>query len=160
VIEGPYLKCLAELSGQICSLVALYPVENVINRLIVQGTRTIIDNTDNGVGVIPINTRYDGFWDCVQAISDVEGFGGFYKGIGALIMETVAMCLLLKAAKTVAIRICKGLLNLKSRGFKGLRFKHRLLFCSNLRFCIKMALFYFDCKSNAVGKTESYAYKI
>lgn len=105
VIEEPYLKSISQLSGQVGSLIALYPVENVINRLIVQGTRTIIDNTDNGIGVIPINTRYDGFWDCVQTINDTEGFGGFYKGFGALVLETAVMFMLLKAAKSVAIRI-------------------------------------------------------
>lgn len=107
VVEEPYLKSITQLTAQIGSLFVLYPIETVINRLIVQGTRTIIDNTDNGVGVIPINTRYDGFWDCLQTINDVEGIGGFYKGIGALIFETVALVCLLKAAKCVAIRVCK-----------------------------------------------------
>lgn len=90
-----------------CALVALYPMETVINRLIVQGTRTIIDNTDSGIGVIPINTRYDGFFDCVQTISETEGTLGFYKGIGALAMEGILCFVLLKLAESVATRICK-----------------------------------------------------
>lgn len=105
VIEQPYFKALSHLAGKVCSLVALYPMETVINRMIVQGTRTIIDNTDNGVGVIPINTRYDGFWDCVQTISEVEGTSGFFKGVGALVTETILCYALLRLAKTIAIRI-------------------------------------------------------
>ena len=62
------------------AVIALYPIETVINRLIVQGTRTIIDNTDNGVGVVPIITRYDGFFDCLRTIEHTEGFLGLYKG--------------------------------------------------------------------------------
>ena len=90
-----------------CAFVALYPMETVINRLMVQGTRTIIDNTDSGVGVIPINTRYDGFFDCVQSVSQAEGSLGFYKGIGALALEAMLCVGLLKLAKSVATRVCK-----------------------------------------------------
>lgn len=105
VIDEPYIKSASQIASQIGALVVLYPIETVINRLIVQGTRTIIDNTDNGVGVIPINSRYDGFWDCLQTINDVEGYAGFYKGFGSLILETVLCVILLKTAKAVAIRI-------------------------------------------------------
>lgn len=105
VIEEPYLRSLSKLAGQICSLIALYPMETVVNRLIVQGTRTIIDNTDSGIGVIPINTRYDGFFDCVQTISETEGTLGFYKGIGSLALEGILCIGLLKLAKSVATRI-------------------------------------------------------
>ena len=38
-----------------------------------QGTRTIIDNTDTGLGVIPISTRYEGFMDCFRSILAEEG---------------------------------------------------------------------------------------
>ena len=98
---------MSKLAARIAAIVALYPVETVINRLIVQGTRTIIDNTDNGIGVIPINTRYDGFFDCIQTIKDMEGTMGFYKGMGALIIETCLQIALLKIAKLIAFRICR-----------------------------------------------------
>ena len=80
-------------------------METVINRLIVQGTRTIIDNTDSGSGVVPINTRYDGFLDCIQSINESEGAFGFYKGLGALLVESVLFYGLLRLAKTVATRV-------------------------------------------------------
>lgn len=83
----------------------LYPIETVINRLIVQGTRTIIDNTDNGVGVVPINTRYEGFFDCMRTISEREGMLGFYKGFGAIAFEIALHLAVLKFAKVIATRI-------------------------------------------------------
>ncbi len=83
----------------------LYPIETIINRLIVQGTRTIIDNTDNGVGVVPINTRYEGFFDCMRTISEKEGMFGFYKGFGAIAFEIALNLAVLKFAKIIATRI-------------------------------------------------------
>jgi hypothetical protein len=75
------LNAIAQLSGNVAAVIALYPIETVINRLIIQGTRTIITDTDNGVGVVPIITRYDGFFDCLRTIEHTEGFLGLYKGI-------------------------------------------------------------------------------
>ena len=66
----------------------LYPYETVVNRLFVQGTRTIVDNLDKtGVGCVPINTRYLGFFDCCRTIVETEGCQGFYKGVGFLILK-------------------------------------------------------------------------
>ena len=74
------MNAIAQLSGNMAAVIALYPFETIINRLIIQGTRTIIDNTDIGIGVVPIITRYDGFFDCLRTIEDTEGFLGLYKG--------------------------------------------------------------------------------
>lgn len=104
-MEQPYVNALTQLMSQMGALVLLYPVETIINRLIVQGTRTIIDNTDNGLGVVPINTRYDGFFDCLNIINETEGIFGFYKGIGSLMIETAFHFALLKFVKVVAYRI-------------------------------------------------------
>jgi solute carrier family 25 protein 46 len=105
VVEEPYMNALTQLASQIGALTIMYPVENVINRLIVQGTRTIIDNTDTGFGVIPINTRYDGFLDCVHSIHETEGVFGFYKGVGSLMIETALQFAILKLAKIIAYHI-------------------------------------------------------
>jgi solute carrier family 25 protein 46 len=105
VVDEPYLSAVFQLSSQMGALALLYPIETVINRLIVQGTRTIVDNTDNGLGVIPINTRYDGFFDCVQSILEADGTFGFYKGIGSLMIETACSFALLYFAKLIAIRL-------------------------------------------------------
>ena len=105
VVEEPYMNALTQLASQIGALTIMYPVETVINRLIVQGTRTIIDNTDNGFGVVPINTRYDGFLDCVHSIHQTEGVFGFYKGVGSLMIETALQFAILKLAKVIAFHI-------------------------------------------------------
>lgn len=105
IVEDPYLDALTELSSQVAATCLMYPAETVLYRLIVQGTRTIIDNTDTGLGVVPINTRYEGFMDCVQTISQTEGLLGFYKGIGAAVVETFICYALLRLAKTISTRI-------------------------------------------------------
>lgn len=105
IVDTPYQEALAQFTSQIAAIVALYPMETILNRLIVQGTRTIIDNTDCGYGVVPINTRYDGFIDCAQMISETEGFFGFYKGIGNIFVEAALQFAILKIAKLIAYRI-------------------------------------------------------
>lgn len=105
VVDQPYTKALSELFGYFSATFTLYPVETILNRLMVQGTRTIIDNTDNGYGVVPINTRYDGFFDCARSIHETEGFLGFYKGFGTLVLESLIVYAVLNFAKTVALRI-------------------------------------------------------
>jgi hypothetical protein len=71
----------------------------------IQGTRTIIDNTNRGYGVVPINTQYDGFFQCVQYIHATEGFFGFYKGMGSLIIEVFICFSLFKLIKVISLRI-------------------------------------------------------
>lgn len=105
VIDEPYTKALAELFSYFTSTLALYPIETILNRLMVQGTRTIIDNTDTGYGVVPINTRYDGFFDCARSIHETEGFLGYYKGFGTLIIEMLIAYAIINFGKTVALRI-------------------------------------------------------
>ncbi|RNA08045.1 Solute carrier family 25 member [Brachionus plicatilis] len=105
VVDQPYTKALSELFSYFSATLALYPIETILNRLMVQGTRTIIDNTDNGYGVIPINTRYDGFFDCAKSIQETEGFLGFYKGVGTLLVEALIAYAILNFGKTVALRI-------------------------------------------------------
>lgn len=60
-----------------------------MHRLHVQGVRAIIDNTDTGIGVLPINSSsyYQGFWSCLKSIEESEGTSGLYKGIGCTFMK-------------------------------------------------------------------------
>ncbi|XP_074650437.1 mitochondrial outer membrane protein SLC25A46-like [Tubulanus polymorphus] len=92
-------ELLATFSGSICADVMLYPLETVVHRLHVQGTRTIIDNTDIGLGVIPINTSYEGAIDCFKSILINEGMLGFYKGFGALVIQYTLHVVILKLTK-------------------------------------------------------------
>ncbi|VDN21764.1 unnamed protein product [Gongylonema pulchrum] len=57
---------------------ALYPFETVLHRLYIQGTRTLIDNLDNGVTAISITAKYAGFFDCFRTIIRREGFWALY----------------------------------------------------------------------------------
>lgn len=79
----------------------LYPLETVLNQLYVQGTRTIIDDLDTGTGVVPLCTNYDGMLDCFRSIWRDEGFGGFYKGFGALLIQLFIHWLILKLTQFV-----------------------------------------------------------
>lgn len=105
VVDYPYIDAVTDLAAQMTAIIGMYPIETILNRLIVQGTRTIIDNTDTGYGVVPINTRYDGFIDCAQTILATEGVPGFYKGVGNLMIQAGLQYLVLKLIKAIAMRI-------------------------------------------------------
>ena len=92
-------ELLASFTGALLADVMLFPLETILHRLYVQGTRTIIDNTDTGLGVIPINTSYEGFVDCFQCIIKEEGIFGLYKGFGALALQFAIHASLLRIAK-------------------------------------------------------------
>lgn len=81
--------------------VLFYPLETILHRLQLQGTRTIIDNLDSGYSVIPIMTNYDGFVDCYRTTVKTEGFLGLYKGFGAVLLQFAAHVLVLKAAQYI-----------------------------------------------------------
>ncbi|CAF0756900.1 unnamed protein product [Didymodactylos carnosus] len=87
MVENSYLKIESSILSVCTAQIILYPFETVMNRLFVQGTRTIIDNLETGTGCIAINTRYIGFWDCARTIQELEGSKGFYKGLGFLTLK-------------------------------------------------------------------------
>uniref|UniRef100_T1JFS1 Solute carrier family 25 member 46 n=1 Tax=Strigamia maritima TaxID=126957 RepID=T1JFS1_STRMM len=98
-------NCLLELSaafvGHFFSDVLLYPLETVVYRLHVQGTRTIIDNLDTGCEVIPLITRYDGVVDCFNGVIRDEGVSGLYKGFGALLLQFAIRLSILRLTKFI-----------------------------------------------------------
>ena len=61
-----YQSQAAALAGHFVADVLLYPLETVLHRLHLQGTRSIIDNLDSGIEVTPILTRYEGVADCFR----------------------------------------------------------------------------------------------
>ena len=85
--ETYYPELLGSFIGSLLADVMLFPLETVVHRLCIQGTRTIIDNTDTGLDVIPSITSYEGTIDCARSIFREEGVGGFYKGFGALVLQ-------------------------------------------------------------------------
>ncbi|XP_075238389.1 solute carrier family 25 member 46a isoform X2 [Lycorma delicatula] len=85
----------------------MYPLETILHRLHLQGTRTIIDNLDTGSQVVPILTNYEGAGDCYDEILKEEGVTGLYKGFGALILQFTAHYLLIKVTKAIVMHaIC------------------------------------------------------
>ncbi|ESO93129.1 hypothetical protein LOTGIDRAFT_162156 [Lottia gigantea] len=96
---------IGTFSGAIIADIALYPLETVLNRMYIQGTRTIIDNMDTGFGVIPINTGYEGFVDCFQSIVIEEGLQGLYRGFGALLLQYAIHAAILRMARILFVKL-------------------------------------------------------
>lgn len=97
--ETYYPELIATFTGNLLADTLLFPLETILHRLCLQGTRTIIDNTDSGLDVIPIITRYEGFADCFHNIISEEGFAGLYKGFGALLLQYGLHMAILKMTK-------------------------------------------------------------
>lgn len=90
LVNRSFLRIEANICSIFLANFLLYPYETVLNRLFVQGTRTIVDNLDKtNIGCVAINTRYLSLFDCCRTIFETEGSGGqgFFKGIGFLILK-------------------------------------------------------------------------
>ncbi|XP_026212274.1 solute carrier family 25 member 46 [Anabas testudineus] len=108
-LDAYFPELAAEWVGALVADVVVFPLETALHRLSLQGTRTIIDATDGAVAagtggsllVLPVNTQYDGFSDCLHTIRRKEGGAGFYRGFGALLMQYALHGALLAAARTL-----------------------------------------------------------
>lgn len=96
-----YAQLMTTWLSTLVTDIVTYPLETVLLRLHLQGTRTIIDDTDNGFSVVPLCTNYDGFSDCVQCIVQVDGVGGLYKGFGALLLQYFVQLVIVKMSKSL-----------------------------------------------------------
>lgn len=94
-----YTELVSNFLSSLLTEVLMYPLETCLLRLHLQGTRTIIDDTDKGYGVVPLCTNYTGLRDCVYEIHRQEGVGGFYRGFGAMILQYVVHFMILKITK-------------------------------------------------------------
>ncbi|KAK8747544.1 hypothetical protein OTU49_016443 [Cherax quadricarinatus] len=103
--SGSFLDASVRLQstfiGHLASDVLLYPLETILHRLHMQGTRTIIDSLDVGYEVKPILTRYEGFFDCLNTTVQEEGFLGLFKGFGALCIQYALYGAVLKFAEVI-----------------------------------------------------------
>ncbi|XP_040914500.1 solute carrier family 25 member 46 [Toxotes jaculatrix] len=108
-LDAYFPELAAAWAGSLVADVAVFPLETALHRLSLQGTRTIIDATDGVVAagnggsplVLPVNTQYDSFSDCLHSIRRKEGGGGFYRGFGALVAQYALHASLLAAARTL-----------------------------------------------------------
>jgi hypothetical protein len=89
LFETTYASLIARIAAGFFGQLLFYPVETIVHRLHVQGVRAIIDNTDTGVGVLPINSSgyYTDFWSCFKSIEENEGSSALYKGIGCVLLK-------------------------------------------------------------------------
>ncbi|KAM4708753.1 mitochondrial outer membrane protein SLC25A46 [Discoglossus pictus] len=101
ILEDYFPELIANFAASLCADVMLYPLETVLHRLHIQGTRTIIDNTDLGHEVVPINTQYEGMRDCINTIKREEGVLGFYKGFGAVVVQYTLHAAVLQITKLI-----------------------------------------------------------
>ncbi|XP_075692859.1 mitochondrial outer membrane protein SLC25A46 isoform X2 [Rhinoderma darwinii] len=101
ILENYFPELIANFAASLCADVLLFPLETVMHRLHVQGTRTIIDNTDLGYEVLPINTQYEGMRDCINTIKQEEGMLGFYKGFGAVVVQYTLHATVLQITKII-----------------------------------------------------------
>uniref|UniRef100_A0A6I8NEL3 Mitochondrial outer membrane protein SLC25A46 n=1 Tax=Ornithorhynchus anatinus TaxID=9258 RepID=A0A6I8NEL3_ORNAN len=101
MLDAYFPELIASFAASLCSDVLLYPLETVLHRLHIQGTRTIIDNTDLGYEVLPINTQYEGMRDCINTIKQEEGMFGFYKGFGAIVIQYTLHAAVLQITKII-----------------------------------------------------------
>uniref|UniRef100_A0A0P4W212 Solute carrier family 25 member 46 n=1 Tax=Scylla olivacea TaxID=85551 RepID=A0A0P4W212_SCYOL len=103
--NGSFLDASVRLQsafvGHMAADVILYPLETILHRLHMQGTRTIIDSLDVGYEVKPILTRYEGFFDCLNTTLQDEGIFGLFKGFGALCIQYALYGAVLKFAQVI-----------------------------------------------------------
>merc|ERR1712037_757706 len=89
-------------AGHLTADALLFPLETVLHRLHLQGTRSIIDNLDTGREVVPILTRYEGV---------AEGFSGLFKGFGAMILQYGVHFLIIKFSSQIISQVAQLLSN-------------------------------------------------
>lgn len=109
MLDAFFPELVASFLGNLTADCLLYPLETVVTRLHIQGTRTIIDNTDVGHGVIPVSTKYEGMMQCFRAIQNEEGLEGLFKGIGAVILQYALHAAILKVTHLLFVKICEEL---------------------------------------------------
>jgi len=96
-----YAQLMTTWLSALITDVITYPLETVLLRIHLQGTRTIIDDMDKGLGVVPLCTNYDGVNDCVMDIVQYEGVGGLYKGFGALLLQYFVQFCIVKLSRSL-----------------------------------------------------------
>ncbi|XP_060516007.1 mitochondrial outer membrane protein SLC25A46 isoform X2 [Cylas formicarius] len=101
------VNLFAYLLANFASDAIFYPCETIVHRLHLQGTRTIVDNLDNGRSVLPILTNYSGPVDCYRKCLAQEGRAGLYKGFGALVLQYTAHIALIRVSHFILNEILK-----------------------------------------------------
>lgn len=83
-----YTDLLMAMTANLAADVITYPLETLVIRLCVQGTRTLVDNMDSGDVVVPVVSSYEGFTDAFRSAMDSpQGLISLYRGFGALLTQ-------------------------------------------------------------------------
>lgn len=114
VFDHYFPQIFANLTSQVLADLALYPIETVVHRLYIQGTRTLIDNLDNGVTAISITAKFVGFFDCFKTMVNREGFWSLYAGVGALGLQYILHLCLLRLIRA-AVRYGNRTINIQQQ---------------------------------------------
>ncbi|PAV68865.1 hypothetical protein WR25_16800 [Diploscapter pachys] len=80
-------QLFAQMTSTLFTDLALFPIETVLHRMYIQGTRTLIDNMDTGLSAVSMTVKYSGFFDCFKSIIENEGFFALYAGVSAVVLE-------------------------------------------------------------------------
>ncbi|XP_046388060.1 solute carrier family 25 member 46-like [Ischnura elegans] len=99
------IELKASVAALVTADVLTYPLETVLHRIHLQGTRTITDNLDSGMEVLPILTSYKGASDCYETALSSEGSLGLFKGFGALVFQYSVHIAFLHVAKVVLTEV-------------------------------------------------------
>ena len=102
-----YQTQAAALTGHLVADTLLYPLETVLHRLHLQGTRSIIDNLDSGIEVTPILTRYEGVADCFSTILQEEGISGLFKGFGSVLLQYAVHFIIIKFSSKIISQVAQ-----------------------------------------------------
>lgn len=103
--DNERLEAVSDLTASVVGDAILFPFETIMHRLYLQGTRTIIDNLDTGISVMPILTGYVGPIDCFVTTITEEGRLGLLKGFGALLLQSVLVGMLYKIVKISLVKV-------------------------------------------------------
>jgi len=106
-----YKEIMSSFWGQLVADVMLFPLQTVLMRLYLQGTRTIIDNVSKPSAVTPIISNYESTTDCFATIVKDEGRLGLMKGFGALVLQYSIHYSLLRLTKYCLNKTISGLQN-------------------------------------------------
>ena len=95
--------------SQFLTDVLLYPLETILVRLYCQGMPALVDNVQNGSGLLLVSTYYTGVLDCVTGLWDSEGMGGFFRGFSSVLIRYsihgFILVLLWRTAQTLENRL-------------------------------------------------------
>lgn len=89
--EKVYPGLLASFVSFLAADIVMFPFETVLHRLYIQGTRVLTDNMDHGRGVLGVQFKYNGLFDCFWQILRDEGSLAFFRGFGALMLQYSVM---------------------------------------------------------------------